>query len=437
MKNQFLNRVKTHRKGFALLTLVILSMFHFIYGIVPGWNKIQDDFPNYYVSAKLLTEHQDLSVLYSNELFNEKINILGLPTVGQFALYAPPNALLFIPLSGMAPLTAKRAWLLFNVLLIFLCGILIRKLTQWSLVFSIVIVLLSGFALTNDLFLGQVYLFMTTLLMYGLLLIRKNNNYLSGSILGIVLAIKYVSIVFIPSLFLMRKWKALAGIFSAAVFLYLACIPFFGLDTITYFFKHVFYSHINGLLYEGRPYAVQYQSWDSLLNNLFVFDKNFNPNPFIHSMALFYLIKYSLLVSVIFILAWFFLQTFRQPLFLDVTVSLSLLSLLILEPGSATYHLLFLLLPFIMILRLMILSKSPLQPVYVILFFLIGFLPALLNTYTVFNGNNLSHGDIRFLFSYHRLWLEMVFYFCSIYFLFNFVKNDSFQNAKSITKMKS
>ena len=433
---QFFNSIKTHRNKFALPALVILSLFHFMYGIVPGWKTIQDDFPNYYVSAKLLTEHQDLSVLYKNELFNEKIKILGLPAVGQFALYAPPNALLFIPLSAMSPLTAKRAWLIFNVLLICICGFLIKKLTQWNFVFSFIILLLSGFSLANDLFLGQLYLLMTVLLMFGMLHLRINKNFLAGLLLGIVLAVKYASIVFIPSLILMRKWKTLFGIFSGVLALYLICLPFFGLDTIIYFFKYVFFSHINGLLYEGRPYAVQYQSWDSLLNNLFVFDKNFNPNPCIHSMALFYFIKYSLVVSVLFILAWFFLQTFRQPSFLDITVSLSVLSLLILEPGSATYHLLFLLLPFIVILRLMILSKSPLQSVYVILFFLIGFLPTLLNKYTVFNGNNLSHGDVRFLFSYHRLWLEMIFYACSIYFLFLFVKSNSIQHAGTISKMK-
>lgn len=428
----FFLKLNIHQQKLSWMLMILLSLFHLQAGILPGWEKIQDDFPNYYVSAKLLSHHQDLSVLYSNELFNEKIKSFGLQPVGQFALYAPPNALILLPLSGLTPITAKRVWLSVNVLLIFVCGFLIKKITRLRWVASLNLLLLSGFALTNDLFLGQVYLFTTTLLLLGILFFYVQKNYLSGLLLGTVLAFKYVSIGIVPTLFILRKWKVLFGMMVGALMLNIICLPFFGTTLLSYFYQHVFFSHINGLLYEGRPYAVQYQSWDSLLNNLFVYDEQFNSHPFMRSITLFYVIKFSLLTMVLTLLSWFFIRTFRNQYFFDITTSLSLISLLILEPGSATYHNLFLLLPFILILRLMIIHNCRLKFVYIACFALIGFIPAVLNRYTIFNGINESHSSIFFILSFHRLWFEMVFYFCSVYFLYSMIKDNSHQKLHPV-----
>jgi hypothetical protein len=90
--------------------------------------------------------------------------------------------------------------------------------------------------------------------------------------------------------------------------------------------------------------------------------------------------------------------------------------LLILEPGSATYHNLFLILPFIIILKLLIDTDQQSHQFYFsILFLLIGFLPTLLNKFDFFSGGNL-------LLSYNRLWLEMIFYFYSVFVLYHFNK---------------
>ena len=35
--------------------LVLLSMFTIKIGVIPAWNSVNSDFPNYYISARLLT----------------------------------------------------------------------------------------------------------------------------------------------------------------------------------------------------------------------------------------------------------------------------------------------------------------------------------------------------------------------------------------------
>jgi len=103
--------------------------------------------------------------------------------------------------------------------------------------------------------------------------------------------------------------------------------------------------------------------------------------------------------------------------------------MLILEPGSATYHNLFLIVPFVLITPIILLHKRQLVLVYVFIFFLIGFLPSWLNKYTQLNGSNHSHASAFFIFSYHRLWLEMIFFGFTVYFLNQFIKGQ--HNQKS------
>ncbi|MEP7167877.1 MAG: hypothetical protein ABI855_00755, partial [Bacteroidota bacterium] len=109
--------------------------------------------------------------------------------------------------------------------------------------------------------------------------------------------------------------------------------------------------------------------------------------------------------------------------FFEIVISLSVISLLILEPASATYHNLFLLLPLIIILKLLVDANQHEHTIYFsALFFAIGFFPTLLNKCDLFNGENL-------FLSYNRLWLEMIFYFYSAWLLYLFSQRISVKNA--------
>ena len=400
----------------SVFLTIVLFLFQIYFGIIPGWKKITSDFPSYYVSARMLSEQKDLSVLYDNNLFNQKIKEYGIEGRGQFALYPPPNALLLLPLASFDPLTAKRVWLTINIFLVFLAGILIKKITQLSFVQSLNILLITGFALANDLFLGQVYLFCTVLLLLGYLFSMRNKILISSLSWGAVMALKYVPLIFLPVLFLKKKWKVLAGIITVFCVIHFFCIPFFGIPEYIKFFKSVFISHASGNLYEGSPYSFHYQSWESFLDNLFVYDAKFNPHPVFNFIAGHILFKSMIFSLVISILVFFYIRTKNSKYFFEITVSLLVISLLILEPGSATYHNLFLVLPFVILFKLLIEFNLPDHRFcFSVLFFLIGFLPTLLNKFPLFNGENI-------FLSYNRLWLEMIFYFYSVFILYNISK---------------
>ncbi|HKR04853.1 MAG TPA: glycosyltransferase family 87 protein, partial [Bacteroidia bacterium] len=398
----------------SVFLTVVLFLFQIYFGVIPGWEKLTSDFPNYYVSAKVLSEHKDLSVLYDNILFKEKIKEYGINAGGQFALYPPPNALILLPFASFSPLTAKRIWLAINIFLVFLTGFLIKKLTGWNFVQAINTLLITGFALANDLFLGQVYLFCTVLLLSGYLFLMRNKTFFLSLSWGMAMALKYLPVIFLPVLLLKKKWKMLAGIIAVFFFIHLFCIPFFGPVEYVRFFKNIFASHIQGNLLEGNPYSIQYQSWESFLNNLFVYDVQFNQHPVFNFQAGYPVFKFIIYAGVILILTRFYFIARKNKSFFEIIISLSVISLLILEPGSATYHNLFLLLPFIIILKILTDTNQAEHKFYFsALFFLIGFLPALLNKLALFNSGNL-------FLSYNRLWLEMIFYFYSVLLLYLF-----------------
>jgi hypothetical protein len=401
----------------VFLTLLLL-VFQIYFGVIPGWKKITSDFPNYYVSAQLVREHKDLNLLYDNIAFDKKIKENGINASGQFIPYPPTDALLFLPFTIFKPLIAKRIWILLNIGFIFLCGFLIQKISNWNYITSLNTILISGFALSNDLYLGQIYLFLTALLLTGYLFFTKRNNLIPSFCWGIIMALKYLPVIFLPALILKKNWKTVFGILSIFAAINLVGITICGTVVYKQFINKVFLFHITGSLPNEMIYSIKYQSWDSLFYNLFMYDSKYNPQPVFDFQEGYVFSKIVIYVFLISMLIYFYHKTFKSKYFFETTAALSVFSLLFFEPGSATYHNLFLILPYIIILKFLInLNQQTHRFYFSVLFFSIGFLPTFLNKFHTFNGGNL-------FLSYNRLWMEMIFYFYSIFILLNLNKKN-------------
>ena len=132
-----------------------------------AWGKLNTDFPNYYLAARIAHEGSDTGRL--NEwvwLQREKDHrALDARIIGLFPI-TPFSTLVMWPLTGLAPLTAKHVWLLVNLaLLVPLCWLL-RALTglpyrRIALVFAL------SFPLHRNLLYGQFYLFLLLLVVAG------------------------------------------------------------------------------------------------------------------------------------------------------------------------------------------------------------------------------------------------------------------------------
>ncbi len=347
------------RLTFIKLFLIVgLSALLFYKGILPAWNSMHSDFVNYYVSAKLISAGLYApEKLYDNDWFQSKINEYGIKTRGKFAPFPPLTAFVMLPLSSFDPITAQRIFTVLNLLALGLGMFALKKITQWPREYVMLSWLLLGWGLTNNIAFGQLYLVIAV----GILIVFRwlTNNWTlpAGLILGFFVVLKYFPVVFSFSFFLIgwleyreetpfRKNKYLNLSFytlATIIVLFIFQTLFFGKLVMTEFVRTTFIPHLNGELRGQGPFSFEFQSWDSLLRNLFVPDSEQNPNPWINWPAGKSIFKIAIAAGAA-LITTVTLFRFRKSRFRNqIFISLPSLAALVLLPASATYHFVFLL----------------------------------------------------------------------------------------------
>lgn len=355
-------------------------------GIIPGWNEIKTDFPNYYISSQQVIQGESVDKLYDGNWFQEQIYKSGIKALGKFSPQPPIAALIMTPIAWLKPLTAKRVWLLMS--LAFLVGsiILAKRLFSLSTISATIAMIIMGRGLANDIYYGQVYLMITFGILLSLWLIRfKKMKVLGGSILAIVSILKYFPALFVIYFIVKKENKVVASFLLTLVVLFIFQIVYFGSDFIISYALEVLPAHLSGDIPNQGGFAISYQSWPSFLNNLFVFHPDYNITPLINWSAgrpIMLLLVYS---CVVFISSWFLLKVQRSNLEEPVKSELLLINLivsgLVLLPATASYHFLFLFIPACIMLKR---RTDHIKIVFISLIVAILFLPYPFSSYDNF-----------------------------------------------------
>ena len=399
--------------GEYLLTAVLLG-FLVMRGLVPAWNHVHSDFANYYVSARLVVEGESLDRLYDNEWFKQKMSEYGAPLPGKFAPFPPITAWMMIPLTSFDVLNAQRVFTIVN-LLFFLLGIfLLRELTTWKAIHCALFFLAGGLSVVNNIAFGQMYLIMTVFILLAFVLYQKGHSVWSGIPIGLFAAIKYFPILFSFSYFLSgvsarssQINAATKSAFSAwltLLVLIVAQFLFFGTPLMMEFINSVLIPHLDGQLAGQGPYSYQFQSWDSFFRNLFVANREFNPNPIISwpgGRAIGKICVVALLAGWTGIVMYRF-RNHERGIRRTVFISLPALAALVVLPASATYHFALLMTPVALLLSGDVLDRKS-SIVVLALYIFIGFIP-----YSLCFKIAESWG---LFFAFPRLWLISVLYF--------------------------
>src|SRR5215468_8672856 len=99
---------------------VILAALFLLKAILPAWRSLNTDFPNYYLVARLLREGYSLDRIYDWIWLQRIKDHWGLDqSLVGFAGLTPLSALPVWPVAGFAALTAKRIWIIANLLFLF------------------------------------------------------------------------------------------------------------------------------------------------------------------------------------------------------------------------------------------------------------------------------------------------------------------------------
>ena len=416
-------KIAQHLSRYATLLKWISSSLFFLFifysGIYKSWGMIKNDFPNYYVSSQILVQQKSYSILYNDKQFNHEVNNFGIVQDSKFSQYPPLTAVIMIPLTGFDPLTAKNIWTVFNMLVLVSCLFLVKHIFSISFTDTFFIFSLTGYSMINNFAFGQFYLVLLLLILLSVYSAEKGYASTAGFLLGFAAVIKIIPVVIIIWFLISGKRKAaIFSVFSALLFLLIECI-IFGTEISSQYWLSILPGHLNSNLILQSPYAFSFQSWNSLLMNLFVYNSQFNPEPLYNSIFLFTFLKF-IIYSVIAVLVILNLRLMKNTVTettADERFQILLIGSLLLLPASATYHFVLLAIPAAIIIKSASYSIEQ-KSFQFLMIFLIGFIP--LN-----HVNQFHLTGFWTIFHYPRLiCLSLLFIPISI----NFMKEKQFEN---------
>jgi len=373
----------------AIFILLLLPLFWF--GIKAGWNKANSDFPNYYVSAQLLVKG-GLNDAYNVALFNQHIRNYNKDAQGLFVMYPPTTALLAVPLTIFDLLNAKRIWIILSLCSALGIVLLISKICDIDKIDAANIFLLCGFNFYNDLMLGQVYTLMLFLLFWGWYAAIKNKNLVSGLSWGILAAIKFLPLFFIPVLLFKKQYTNSLMLLFTFITIHLICFFTVGSNVYQSFIEVFTSNYIQGKVANDTPLSIQYQSIEVIAN---LAPQHFDlSDGMINFIKLFWKIGWLLLAAII------GLKYIKSKSLMSIALASLILLLLLFENGSATYHLLFAL--FALIVFLNEIKDKFWQLLGILSFAAMGFIPVITS---VLAADNL-------FINFSRLWCLSFFAAC-------------------------
>jgi hypothetical protein len=240
----------------------------------------------------------------------------------------------------------------------------------------------------------------------------KEKEFTTGILWGVGAAIKYFPFILIPLLIIKRRWRALGVLILTVVLVNLIAFLILGNEVYAQFFSKVLFSHLNGNLSGQSDFAVQFQSWNSMLRRLFIFNPIENTNPVMNSLFMFLAIRGLVYILFVGITSFVIYKIKNDKKLYPYSAGLLTILLLVLSPASATYHLILLSFPLILVLSY---NNKANPGIYNVLFlsiyFLIAFLPFFIFKFSIPKSN--------VLFSYYHLWLLTLFFLVSVSFILN------------------
>ncbi|RXH54186.1 glycosyltransferase family 87 protein [Granulicella sibirica] len=257
---------------------------------------LQTDFPNYYLTAKLAREGVDTAHVYewrwlARQKDHHEIDrsVIGLVPITPFSTLA------VAPLAGFKPLIAKRIWLVFQIALLLPIVYGLREMTGQPLR-RIALIVLGCPPLHRNLLYGQFYVLLTALLIGACWAHQRKRMSLAGALVAIATAIKLFPVVFCLYFLRKREWRALLAAVATGAACIAVSVSVFGWEVHRTYLRQILPWTLRG---EGfPPYALGSGSLSTLLHCLFVYEPQWNPQPW-HPSPVFFVVLQAVLPMVI------------------------------------------------------------------------------------------------------------------------------------------
>jgi hypothetical protein len=332
--------------------LCCLAAILFWKGLLPAWNQLNTDFPNYYLVARLLREGYSLDRVYDWVWLQRIKDHWGLQQglVG-FSGLTPFSALPVLPLTFFSALIAKRIWIVLNFAMLAASAELLHRLTGLRRRQIWWVTLLAIVPLRTSFLYGQMHLSVLFLLVMAYFFFLREREIASGACIALAAALKVYPVIFFGYFLLKRRWRAAWATAFSLLAIALLTRLWMGGEVLHLYLLQQLPRSLQGELM--NPYHASLASGSSLLHRLFLFEPQLNPSPLMNSPAL-YAILYPL---------WQMTMAFPLILLLrpsaptttdhcieQVEWAALLLAMLTLSPLPSSYHFVVLILPVMLLL---------------------------------------------------------------------------------------
>lgn len=395
----------------AALCAVLAALFIFK-AILPAWRFLNTDFPNYYLVARLLREGYSLDRIYDWIWLQRIKDHWGLDqSLVGFAGLTPFSALPIVPLSFFSALTAKRVWIVLNLLFLIGSVELLQRSTSLGRRRIWLLALLAILPLRTSFLYGQMHLLVLFLMVLAWYLHRRNRELACGAAVALAATLKVYPLLFVLYFFWKRQWRAAIATLATALIIVVVASLWMGGDLIRVYALQVLPRSLQGETLD--PYNLQAASASALFHRLFLFELDLNPLPAFDSPTL-----YSVLYPLWQVAIFFPLFALLRPSGVasdreQMGWGAFLLALLVTSPVPSSYHFAMMILSIVLLVDVLLRRNQSILAVTATAFYFL----VIVADYIAVAGSRLAPG-LGTLFAFSRLWFAvafLVFYLVCLY----------------------
>jgi len=323
--------------------LLLAACYLGVHTIPRSWGKLNTDFPNYLLTARLAHEGYDTARIYEwTWLQREKDhravddNVVGMIPITPF------STLVMWPLATLEPLVAKHIWIVVNLaLLVPLCWML-RSMT--GLTYQRIVLLFAfSFPMHRNLLYGQFYLLLLALIAAACWAYLRRYYVMAGALIALAAACKIFPVLFFAFFLQRRSWRALISGVVAGLAAVAASVAVFGWNLHRTYLHEVLPWTLHG---EGMPpYITSSSSISSVLHCLFLSEPQWNPHPWHYSPLWYALLQPTLQMLILAPAILFIRKRDQSPDRILLEWSALLTASLAISTMPASYHFVLMVLP--------------------------------------------------------------------------------------------
>ena len=294
--------------------------------LIPAWNSIVTDFPNYYTAAWAVRHGDPLSDLYDPVWFEREKHHAGIERPAALFNYFPPiNALVLWPLANLSPIGAKRAWTVLNMVALGAVILLTVKAAGIGFLPAMAIALLGGDALGNNLVYGQFYIVLTLLLLAGVLAAERFPA-IAGAAVATGTVAKLFPMALLVYLAIRRKYRVLIWAATAMIALTLVGVVVLGWAPHRVYLQEVLRPTLRGEIQD--PYNVHWNTLQALLRRAFVREEILNPAPILDAPWLFFFLRPLVSIAIVTVTLFAISRARRHHLLVEYGAIIAMVSLI-------------------------------------------------------------------------------------------------------------